>query len=174
MPKAVAAFSTSLFVMMLTCAAFAADAPAAFYDFCARNPAECSASGPFVGAITLTPERKAQLQAVNRKVNSTIRELPEAVDVWSIPTTEGDCEDFAILKRHMLIKMGWPSSVLLLTVVRRPNNDGHAVLTVVTDKGDLILGLPSAEIVTPQTSRLRFFTRQSQRDPRAWEETPYK
>ena len=55
------------------------------------------------------------------------------------PDTHGDCEDYVLLKRQTLMRRGWPASALLVTVVRRKNGDGHAVLTVRTNRGDFIL-----------------------------------
>ena len=49
----------------------------------------------------------------------------------------GDCEDYVLLKRKMLMQAGWPRQALLITVVRDEQGDGHAVLTVKTDKGDI-------------------------------------
>ena len=39
----------------------------------------------------------------------------------------------------MLIQAGWPREALLITVVRDKKGEGHAVLTVKTDKGEFIL-----------------------------------
>ena len=44
-----------------------------------------------------------------------------------------------LAKRRVLIEDGIPSSTVLITVLRRPNGEGHAVLTVRTDIGDVIL-----------------------------------
>ena len=37
------------------------------------------------------------------------------------------------------MQAGWPRQALLITVVRDKKGDGHAVLTVKTDKGEFIL-----------------------------------
>ena len=44
-----------------------------------------------------------------------------------------------LLKRRMLIEAGWPREALLLTLVRGADGEGHAVLTVTTDKEDYVL-----------------------------------
>ena len=44
-----------------------------------------------------------------------------------------------LLKRRMLMQAGWPRQALLITVVRDKKGEGHAVLTVKTDKGEFIL-----------------------------------
>ena len=57
----------------------------------------------------------------------------------------GDCEDYVLLKRRMLIQSGWPREALLVTVVRNERDEGHAVLTVTSDKGDYILDMRTRE-----------------------------
>ena len=67
-------------------------------------------------------------------------------DVWTLPSNQGDCEDFAIMKKEELIKRGWPASVLLLTVGRL-KGQGHTVLTVRTS-GDLARQRPLVRTVS--------------------------
>ena len=62
------------------------------------------------------------------------------VDRWNYPDDGyGDCEDYVLLKRRLLIQLGWPREALLVTVVLDNEDEGHAVLTVTTDKGDYVL-----------------------------------
>jgi Bacterial transglutaminase-like cysteine proteinase BTLCP len=42
---------------------------------------------------------------------------------------------------------GWPRQTLLMTIVHRPNGEGHAVLTVKTDLGGYILNNLTDEIL---------------------------
>ena len=72
----------------------------------------------------MTAARKAELSRVNSSVNHRIAERSDVAtsgkaDDWSLPRKQGDCEDFAILKKSELIQRGWPASALLLTVARR-------------------------------------------------------
>ena len=82
---------------------------------------------------------------VNRTVNGSVRYLDDqqqfnAADHWSLPTARGgDCEDFALLKKKTLLKMGFPPQSLLIATVLDGNRLGHAVLVVRTAKGDLVL-----------------------------------
>ena len=48
-------------------------------------------------------------------------------------------EDYVLAKRKLLMEAGFPRQALLITVVRDKKGEGHAVLTVRTDKGDFIL-----------------------------------
>jgi predicted transglutaminase-like cysteine proteinase len=98
-----------------------------------------------VREFVITPKRWNDLVHVNTLVNTTIKPLTDlehwgAVERWSYPDDGyGDCEDYVLLKRRMLIQSGWPPEALLVTVVRGNKDEGHAVLTVATDKGDYIL-----------------------------------
>ena len=44
------------------------------------------------------------------------------IEHWTYPAAMGDCEDYVLLKRRLLRERGWPSSALLITVVRDENN----------------------------------------------------
>ena len=91
------------------------------------------------------------------------------VERWSYPDDGyGDCEDYVLLKRRMLIDAGWPREALLITVVRDGKGDGHAVLTVKTDRGEFILDNQNAAVVPWYESGYRFVKRQSQSDPNLW------
>ncbi|SDB59191.1 transglutaminase-like cysteine peptidase [Bauldia litoralis] len=148
--------------------------PPAFGAFCLQNPIECKRNGPVARAITLTVERERDMREVNRRVNDntlqrTDLDIYGIGDIWALPKNKtGDCEDLALLKRHQLIAKGWPSSVLLMTVVRNREGLGHAVLTVVTSDGDFILDNDTSEIVRSEATGYRFFSRQSASDPKRW------
>jgi len=51
----------------------------------------------------------------------------------------GDCEDYQLLKRKLLVEAGLPRRAMRMTVVIDDIDEGHALLTVRTDAGDLIL-----------------------------------
>jgi predicted transglutaminase-like cysteine proteinase len=148
--------------------------PAAFYDFCAHFASECRQQNAQAGPLQLTPERMAELKTVNSLVNRTVREATDAAiygraDVWTLPTRGvGDCEDFALMKRHDLIAKGWPSSALLITVVRDQNGEGHAVLSAVFDKGDYILDNRTSSVLPPSRTGYTYYIRQSSANPVNW------
>ena len=73
-----------------------------------------------------------------------------------------------LLKRKMLMQAGWPRQALLITVVRDKQGDGHAVLTVKTDKGEFILDNQNEQVMLWSETGYRFVKRQSQTDPNAW------
>jgi predicted transglutaminase-like cysteine proteinase len=73
-----------------------------------------------------------------------------------------------LLKRRMLMQAGWPRQALLITVVRDKQGDGHAVLTVKSDKGEFILDNQNEQVMLWSETGYRFVKRQSQTDPNAW------
>lgn len=145
--------------------------PPAARVFCAGHPELCNTNGQ-VKLVTLTPARKAELEAVNTSVNRRIAERSDLVttgssDDWRVPTKQGDCEDIAILKKSELLKRGWPASALLLTVATL-GGEGHTVLTVRTDKGDLILDNRGSVIRDWSRTSYHYFARQSQSTNGKW------
>jgi predicted transglutaminase-like cysteine proteinase len=150
-----------------------APAPAAFADFCRRTPQECAADPVSGGRAELTPALWAELKDVNDTVNrsmvaKTDMEIYGVVDYWTLATSRGDCEDFALTKQKILRERGWPMSALLMTVVRDENGEGHAVLTVRTSRGDLVLDNRQPRIVAWSDEPYTFIKRQSVRNPREW------
>ena len=84
------------------------------------------------------------------------------------PTTRGDCEDYALLKRKRLIARGWPESSLLMTVVRDEKGEGHAVLTARTLQGDFILDNKVDEVKVWHRTRYDYVMRQSYLNVQIW------
>ena len=147
--------------------------PVGFVQFCERWPGECNPSSNHENRFAATPQRLSELDEVNRRVNSQIapatdQELYGTAEHWTLPTDRGDCEDYALLKRQLLLQRGWPSSVLLMTVVRDERGDGHAVLTARTSQGDFILDNKVSDIRIWHKTGYRFVMRQSFVEPRLW------
>jgi predicted transglutaminase-like cysteine proteinase len=149
-------------------------APIGWIGFCAEYAPECETRALEARDVVLTPKAWHDLQQVNRWVNDSIKPMTDmdhwgVVERWNYPDDGyGDCEDYVLLKRRMLIQAGWPRQALLITVVRDLNGDGHAVLTVKTDKGEFILDNQREEIVLWSETGYRFVKRQSQTDPNTW------
>ncbi len=126
--------------------------------------------GTGAGPVELTPQRRDDLQRINRRVNASIRPQMEADgdDVWQIAPISGDCEDYALTKRRDLIEQGWPSHVLRMATARTFDGEGHAVLVVTTSQGDLVLDNRTNAIKPWNHTDLRFIKVQSAEDPRQW------
>jgi predicted transglutaminase-like cysteine proteinase len=152
----------------------AAEPPPGFVHFCEEEPSECAASSNAEKPMALSSARLRELDEINRWVNQSVEAETDIAhygvkEYWTIPIDgKGDCEDFALLKRHLLMQRGWPSSALLMTVVVDENGQGHAVLTVRTRAGDLILDNKVNEIRKWNATRYEFVMRQSSRNPRVW------
>jgi predicted transglutaminase-like cysteine proteinase len=148
-------------------------APYGFVQFCARMPEECQQGPMEEQRFSATPERLSELDTINRTVN---REISPATDMeiygqaeyWTIPTTRGDCEDYALLKRKRLMERGWPASALLMTVVRDEKGEGHAVLTARTLQGDFILDNKVDEVKAWHRTGYEYVMRQSYLNPQIW------
>lgn len=147
--------------------------PIGYVTFCREHQAECRPSGRHAGRMQLTAQRRKELEQINRYVNQSVTPVTDLdlygkVEVWTYPSGKGDCEDYVLLKRRMLIERGWPESTLLITVVRDDNNEGHAVLTVRTDQGDFVLDNKRREVLQWATTSYTFIKRQSERNPLVW------
>ena len=99
------------------------------------------------------------------------------VDKWDYAEDGyGDCEDFVLVKRRKLLELGWPRSALLITFVKHYVErsgrgkvlEGHAVLTVRTSVGDLILDIFTDEIKPWWNTAYQYISRQSEEDPSVW------
>lgn len=149
-------------------------APIGWVEFCSVTPAECAAAPSAPRDVVLSSKAWKDLVRVNKWVNDTIKPITDiehwgVVERWSYPDDGyGDCEDYVLLKRRMLISAGWPREALLITVVRDKKDEGHAVLTVKTDKGDFILDNQKEDVLLWSETGYRFVKRQSQSDINTW------
>lgn len=148
--------------------------PVGFVTFCGHHPEECSAAGHHAGALMRMPLRRwQQATEVNRMVNAKVapvsdQELYGQKEYWAYATDAGDCEDYALLKKRMLERLGFARSALLITVVRDERDDGHAVLMLRTEQGDFILDNRRDEIRHWSEFDYTYLKRQSERDPKEW------
>ncbi len=151
-----------------------ARAPIGYVEFCNELPKECAASNSEPRDVVLSAKVWKDLVRVNKWVNDSIAPMTDmdhwgVVEKWSYPDDgKGDCEDYVLLKRRMLMQAGWPREALLITVVRDKRGDGHAVLTVKTDKGDFVLDNQEEQVLLWSDTGYRFVKRQSQTNPNTW------
>jgi predicted transglutaminase-like cysteine proteinase len=148
--------------------------PFGWVDFCQRYRGECPNDDLPPQSIELTSKALKQIRKINAWVNKSIQPVSDmdhwgVVDQWDYPTDgKGDCEDYALLKRKMLMEEGFPRQALLITVVKEKNGDGHAVLTIKTNQGEFVLDNLSDEVRPWTSAPYRFVKRQSQENPNAW------
>ncbi|TAN09167.1 MAG: transglutaminase [Rhizobiaceae bacterium] len=148
--------------------------PVGHYEFCQRLPSECREMTPKEAPITLTRKLWAELIRVNNTVNQRVKPMTDqqnygVEEYWSYPDDGyGDCEDYALEKRRKLIADNIPAGDLLMTVVKQPNGDGHAVLTVRTSMGDYILDNLEPRILAWTDTDYRYLKRQSETNSGQW------
>jgi predicted transglutaminase-like cysteine proteinase len=152
----------------------ASQPPLGWLEFCAKQPNECTGPTTAPSDVVLSRETWMDLVRVNKWVNETIKPLTDlehwgVVEHWSYPDDGyGDCEDYVLLKRKMLIQSGWPREALLITVVLDDKHQGHAVLMVTTQKGDFILDNQKNDILLRRETGYRFIKRQSRSNHNEW------
>lgn len=149
-------------------------APAGLIDFCRRNEDACQPSSTDAVPVALTPARWRELNDVNFTVNRATRPVTDLVlfnkaEHWDYPNGAGDCEDFALEKRRMLIARGWPEGALLFATARIPTQELHAVLVVATDHGDFVLDNASDFVALWDELPYRWVARQTPGEVLAWQ-----
>lgn len=147
--------------------------PIGHYEFCQRSPDQCRPTGQ-AAPHQLDRKSWAMIVEVNNHYNTTVVPLTDMQiwgreEKWSFPEDVGDCEDFVLAKRHRLIAKGFHPSNLLITVVRQANGEGHAVLTVRTDRGDFILDNLVGTVSDWRDTPYSYLKRQSTRHAGRWE-----
>ena len=143
LPVAVAIISALLSVSFLS--PTMARAPLGFQLMCLNNPGACKAGG--APSVTVNSDLITALNRVNRQINRSITPRnDQGPDVWSLSAKTGDCEDFVMAKRMALLSMGLPSSALRIAYVKTRQGEGHALLVIKSDKGDIALDNLTNEI----------------------------
>jgi predicted transglutaminase-like cysteine proteinase len=148
--------------------------PYGWADFCRRYVGECD-GGPLAPLdVNLTPRAMKEIERVDRWVNVHVKPVSDmehwgVIDQWDYPADgQGDCEDYALFKRKILMNEGFPRQALLMTVVKDEHNEGHAILTVKTNAGDFVLDNLNDEVKHWDRTGYRFVKRQSQTDQNVW------
>jgi len=141
--------------------------PIGHYDFCKAHPGECSIRPTNLAPAAMTDAFMRKLISVTAQVNAAVKPMSDydiygKDEVWAYPDKGvGDCEDYVLEKRRDLNQLGVSLADLLITVVRKPDGEGHAVLTVRTDKGDYILDNLTDKVRSWDQTGYRFLKRQA-------------
>jgi len=149
-------------------------APFGWHDFCRKYPQECEVQKMGPAKIELTAQSWQILRDINDWANHGIEPVSDIdhwhmAESWDIPTDgKGDCEDYALIKRKVLIGLGLSPSALLMTIVYNRRHEGHAILTAVTDHGDLILDNQTDAILGWEQTGYQFVERQTAKNPNIW------
>ena len=151
-------------------------APMAYTMFCMRYSTECTPPQHKIvfrgGSVRMTKERMAELVEINASVNRHI--VPQhndkglAGEEWLIGPSHGDCNDYAVTKRHELLARGWPMRNLLLSEVITTWGEHHLVLVVRTRDGDIVLDSLNAQIRPWAKTNYRWVRMQTPHSPDHW------
>jgi predicted transglutaminase-like cysteine proteinase len=148
-------------------------APFQHVRFCQRYPSDCKSDPAEIDRIELNAENVELLKSVNHDINASIVSTVKShgavlADGWTIAPSMGDCNDYAVTKRHVLLQRGLPAKALRLSAVRTSSGIGHLVLVVVTTKGELVLDNLTDAIRPWQNTDYRWLKIQSASDARLW------
>jgi predicted transglutaminase-like cysteine proteinase len=151
-------------------------APMAYTMFCRRYAEDCVPPRPRIvfrgGSVRMTKERMAQLTEINASVNRGIAPMHNdaglAGEEWLIGPSRGDCNDYAVTKRHELLARGWPMRNLLLSEVVTSWGEHHLVLVVRAKGSDLVLDNLNAQIRVWSRANYRWVRMQTPANPDHW------
>ncbi len=148
--------------------------PIGHYEFCKRRPDECSMHPTDLHPITINQKTWDEIVEVNTSVNKWVHPISDmdhygVVQYWNYPDDGmGNCEHYALEKRRELMEKGMSLADLLITVVRLPDGEGHAVVTVRTDRGDFILDNLTDDVKNWTQTPYHFLKRQATDDTGRW------
>lgn len=137
--------------------------PSGFYRMCLDTPSECRP------AAQTRPLSLEEVQEVNSRVNASIRPSAEASgkDDWRVEPRTGDCEDYAITKRRLLIARGIGSANARIAVAELKGGN-HAVLLVTLSGQTYVLDNLTNTLRPAEQSAMRITSIQSANNPRMW------
>lgn len=148
--------------------------PIGHYDFCKRRPAECAIRPTDLKPLHMTRKLWEEIVNINVSVNHRVQPVSDmdhygVIQYWNYPDdNKGNCEHYALEKRRELMRKGISLADLLMTVVRLPDGEGHAIVTVRTDKGDFILDNLSDKVKPWRETGYKFLKRQASYNTGRW------
>jgi predicted transglutaminase-like cysteine proteinase len=148
--------------------------PVGWVQFCETYAAECATDPLPPRDIVLDKKAWTDLNRINIWANHNVKPMTDMdhygmVQWWRYPDDgAGACHSYALLKRRLLMQAGWARQALLMTIVHQLSGEGHAVLTVKTDRGEFILDNLTDDVRLWSKTPYRYYERQSQDDPNVW------
>lgn len=147
--------------------------PIGAYEYCKRYAERCQYATKASG-VQLSRSVWDKVVNINYSVNLSVRPMTDmeifgVEERWELPSDVGDCEDYVLAKKRELSRLGIPPGAMRVTVVYDANDGGHAVLTLVTDKGDFILDNNNNKVLRWQEAELTYLKRQKPGNLLRWE-----
>lgn len=151
---------------LLSTAAYGYPAPSQMQDYCKRSPHLCVAGYDI--PLVYTDELMTLLRDINYRINRHIRyRLDPGKDVWHDTGNIGDCDEYVMQKRRVLIEKGLNPAALRVSMVITETDEYHAVLLVKTTRDDLVLDNRKLPVMTVKESGYRWI-QSSTADPMIW------
>jgi predicted transglutaminase-like cysteine proteinase len=131
----------------------------------------------------MTAEFWRQLETTNRIVNAGVRSVSDVAhygvaDFWELPFqgggNAGDCEDYVLQKRQMLLARGVPMAALSIALVKTSWGEEHAVLLVRSAQGDYVLDNLTPWIKPWTAVSYNWIKWQSGDNPEVWVRQPVR
>jgi predicted transglutaminase-like cysteine proteinase len=131
----------------------------------------------------MTAELWQQLETANRVVNVGVRSVSDVThygvqDFWELPFqgggNAGDCEDYVLQKRQMLLARGVPMAALSIALVKTSWGEEHAVLLVRSAQGDYVLDNLTPWIKPWTAVSYNWIKWQSGDNPEVWVRPPVR
>jgi predicted transglutaminase-like cysteine proteinase len=143
--------------------------PGGFLGFCAKHLSECLSKSQEPSVLELTDARRRTLEDVQATINAAIKPREDPAHVWDYSTDgTGDCNKYALTKRRELVAQGFPRDTLLLATATTERDEGHLVLVVRTDHGDLVLDNRVSRVVDWSVLPYHWISVQSQQSAVRW------
>lgn len=146
-------------------------APTGFAGVCDRYEWVCARVAHSGAAAT---DETHLVRAVNAQINRATHQIADqrqygTEEYWALPTAAGgDCEDFVLLKKKLLIQQGIaPERLLIATVLDRGRNL-HAVLIFRSATGDYVLDNLNDRIELWADTGYSFLEMQNPDSPERW------
>lgn len=146
--------------------------PAGAQGLCQNYSWACSGSSQ--GSITSPEDMLRVAKEVNQEVNYEIRPVSDdrqygRSESWRLPVSgEGDCEDYALLKKKRLIEKGIaPNRVRLAQVIKR-GVVSHVVLLLNVGGQDYVLDNLTSSMRLRQSTQYVVLKTQNARNPTQW------
>lgn len=146
-------------------------APFGYIEFCVRHAADCKSVQQQNNVET---NDWLTLVEVNEYVNRNTPQITDQdnygrPDFWTYPNERGgDCEDFALEKRKLLIERGWPVADLSLAVVKQWNGDHHVILIATLSGNEVVLDNANWAIVALADAPYTLEKRQARTQQNVW------
>jgi predicted transglutaminase-like cysteine proteinase len=143
--------------------------PAGWLNWCMADLRRCGTARR-TEIVPTTPALLALLEHVQREVNGAIapKSEPSGRDLWRDDAVAGDCEDYALAKRARLLAAGLPAGAVRLATAALPLGELHAVLTVETDRGTLVLDNLVRDVVSMRALDYAWLRVEGTRGSLAW------